>query len=444
MKKTISIFSTLIFLFGCQNWLDISQNSQIDTKSSLSLSEEIIIQAIDDLWYTVHQDTKVSSHHPDLLSISPINTHSVKSTDSGYSQSYIVNFTDDKGFAIVNIDGMGACVLALTESGNLNSSLLFNKTVSFDSEEEQFYYKYIENLILKKEAENNALRSQRQLTKAQTESTTWYTDTIVYPIVHVKWGQEYPFNMSMPAVPSSLSGFGPTSPFRGRHAVGCVTIAAMQIAVATEHPYSFSVNNQSIDSYLFSDISFYGNYSQYNYNTYDASVSDYMKTKTEVLANLMYNFNLMINATFKDDGSTSAHSLNAMNYLDYLDHSRYGSLDLEECPYGNFSYHPVIFSMLNAGKPLIVDGWEEVFTGIFIGHSWVIDGYMKQHQIGLDNEIHSRKLVHFNWGWHGKYDGYYHNAALGDRDYTDTSYDPDPSPVFSLYDFNDYICCYIY
>lgn len=440
MKKLFFVFIALFAIGSCQKALVTEQRN--NTTASFAITNDVI-RSINDFYEDITPNTKSYHRQPKILSISQIGKPSVKSSEYDNLPSYLVNFTNDDGFAIVAITGNGPCVLAFTESGNLDGSKLFNSAEHFDCEEEQFYYSFLENLLATSQLEQ-AICKQPPITKAQEEVNVWYTDSIVYPLVHIKWGQEYPFNMSMPTVPSTLNGFGPTSPYRCRHAVGCVIIAAMQIAVATEHPYSFTVNNQSIDSYLFSDISFYGNYSQYDFDNYDSSVSDYMKAKTENLADLLYQFGVMIGATPQSNGMTSAYSINAMNYLDYLDHTRYGSMDLVDCPNGIYAYRPAIFAALDEGKPLIVDGWDQIFPNYYVGHTWVIDGYMAQHKTGNDNDIYVRKLVHFNWGWHGKYDGYYHNSAVGDRDYVDSSFDPDPTPASSIYTFNFNTQCYTY
>lgn len=440
MTKHIVLFLSLTIVIACQKSPTTTYNSDSYDATFFAVSSDIL-SAIDDFWADINPPTKSTQTRPDIASIVPISTPLVKSNQPEFSPSYLINFTNNSGFSIVAIEDSGSpSVLALTESGTIDGDKLFNKEAEYNFDEERILYCYIEDMLAAFHSTQNKVNHP---TKA-LGSSTWYTDTIAYPIVHVKWGQAYPFNMSMPTVPDTLTSFGPSSPYRGRYAVGCTIIAAMQIAIATEHPYGFMVNNQPIDSYLFSDISFYGNYSLYDYNTYDSSVSDYMKAKTELLSNLLHAFGVSIGADYKPNGATGAWPLDAMNYLDYLDHARYGAIDYLPCPMGGFSTYPII-TMLNAGKPIMVSGYRAVTPTTTSGHTWIIDGYMKQHRIGLDDDIYTRHIVHFNWGWHGLYDGYYYNSSISNRVCTDVSYDPNTTPVpSSSYNYNLDTYCLIY
>ena len=71
--------------------------------------------------------------------------------------------------------------------------------------------------------------------------------------------------------------------------------------------------------------------------------------------------------------------------------------------------------MLQENKPVFMSA----MSGIDRGHSWVVDG-AKCSSSNPDNY-----LLHFNFGWRGKSNGYFSPTCLNPakaEEYTDTSY----------------------
>lgn len=49
-------------------------------------------------------------------------------------------------------------------------------------------------------------------------------------------------------------------------------------------------------------------------------------------------------------------------------------------------------------------------------HGWVIDGYMKRELVGPEGDVlDSQYLLHFNWGWNGKNNGYFDTGIIDTR-----------------------------
>lgn len=413
----ILLFTSLLLYCSCDSKQVLIINKPFYNND---LQEEVANEVIS-LWLQINCQEKTKYiNTPTVVSLESIVIPTVKSNQQCYPIAYVVKL-DNNGSALVKIQNGQPIVIAITDTGCFDSNKFFNSDCLFENKEEKILYNLLEECLFFNVCNNSSDKEEIIRNNGESNSV-WYTDTIVHPIVHTKWDQAYPFNMCMPYVPSTAIGFGPLSGYRGRHAVGCVITAAMQIMVASEHPYSINANGQSYDLYPFKEVSDYNNYELFICNTYDTLVPQYLQTKTQQLAYLLRYSNDFIGASYNPSGSTGASVLSVMNYMAYLDQQRYGNFDFHTKPQGNLSGTPEVYPMINQGKPLIIEGFQ-YFPNYTIGHAWIIDGYLKQHLWDYDNELHTRKFVHFNWGWHGKYDGYYRNTAINQRYIRDSVYD---------------------
>lgn len=72
-------------------------------------------------------------------------------------------------------------------------------------------------------------------------------------------------------------------------------------------------------------------------------------------------------------------------------------------------YDPfIVENRLKCGCPVYIQG-----ASSSSAHAWVIDGLMRQRRQSLANgSIQVRTLMHCNWGWEGRYDGYYTSSVF--------------------------------
>lgn len=441
------LFLAAFLLAGCFKSLTPSYPVQDKSNSSL---ESIAIQAADDLWSNLHfgKNTKTNSSLG-IESIAPVSLPSELSDTYPTDSIFIINYCNDAGFSLVAADRDEADVLALIESGSLDDQKLFQENVQYEFEGEQIVYNYIESLIYNYSIDNK--RKSRRLPRTRLnpgeEYNVWYTDSIIHPLVHYKWDQTYPFNSYMPAVPDTLTAFGPTSFYRGKHAVGCVIVAAMQMVVATNHPSTMIIDSFTYQMNSFSGVSMYYNYTLFKPNNYDTSVGPRLKVKTQQLACLLRYFGDSIGAIHKPNGATSASCTNAMNFLSSLDSERYDSWSMDDCLLGYVGNKTALFNMMSAGKPAIIEGSRIVSPAdtTKVGHAWLVDGYLRRHLTRPDDDVFTSHYVHFNWGYQGKYDGYYLNTKISDRLEQDITYDTNPASVSSNsknYNINTHVYLY--
>lgn len=207
------------------------------------------------------------------------------------------------------------------------------------------------------------------------------------PLIQTKWNQGYPFNSADPY---------------GRN-LGCVTIAIAQIMKYYMFPYEYD-------------------WSQMPNNTSSTELSSFL-------------FGLRRDLNIDDDGG--GYIANGLNYLSA---KGYGY---------NFVSHriqPTIASILRQ-EPVIMRGTDEQRDSI--GHAWICDGYRKvcptteyrlylltfyngepdaMEQYVVNSTYYpdyDTYYMHMNWGWGGRYDGYFLEDDIETPNYNFTEFRKD-------------------
>lgn len=205
---------------------------------------------------------------------------------------------------------------------------------------------------------------------------------VVGPLLTTTWNQEAPYNTLCP------TWFGePTM-------AGCVPTAVAQILNYYRWPV---VPRDSITYYcheLLRDISADFSQSRYDYDKMPSALTD-SSTEEQIhqVAKLMYDCGVALQAEFWTT-NTGAKTNNVepalVKYFRYEDdiHSMLRQNDTIE-------WDATIRHELDEGRPVYYAG-----TGNSGSHAFVCDGY------------DTNGLFHFNFGWGGKYDGYYRTGAI--------------------------------
>ena len=213
----------------------------------------------------------------------------------------------------------------------------------------------------------------------------------VDPLISTMWGQGFPYNMYCPKE-------CPT---------GCVTTAATQVMKYNEWP----VKGQGT---VFTYVPF-GDFDglryevdlgeEYQYDKMKDFYSEHLSQDngSEVAA-LMYHVGLSVKSMYEFGGTgsyneTLCHGLRSNMGYPY-------AVTLDRDRFTQEEWMDMIFSSLNAGKPIIYGGSDETYTG----HEFVLDGY------------DSSGKVHVNWGWNGDANGFFDLTPLVVYHYYDFSY----------------------
>jgi uncharacterized repeat protein (TIGR02543 family) len=243
----------------------------------------------------------------------------------------------------------------------------------------------------------------------------------VDPLLKTKWNQNAPFNDLCPA-----DSAGPN----GHCYTGCVATVMAQVMNYWEHPV------KGIGSYSYTPNSHpeYGTqYANFGNTTYDwDNMKDYYSrgyTDAEALAvaTLMYHCGVSLGSNYGPNG-TSARLIYVPTMLSHYFKFSSSAVYRTKSSGGNIQYSDsqwieMLKQDLNLGRPLPYRGIRDEGNS---SHAFVCDGYDEND------------YFHFNWGWSGRYNGFFMIGALNpQRNDTENTnnrgYNIDNAAVFNCY-----------
>ncbi|MDR0891123.1 MAG: C10 family peptidase [Mediterranea sp.] len=344
-----------------------------------------------------YKEKKIVSHY--TLG-QPTGTTLTRSANGEVGSPYvhIFNFEDNEGFAILSGDKRTAPIFAITDTGTLpEGGVVDNPGLAvFLANAEDSYNFSIANY-------NN---------KATTR--TLATDTVysnwrlfirkTKGLSFNDWGQGFPYNDLAPVIDGQKAY------------TGCVATATAIIMAFYEYPSS----NDGY-TYNWSDMV---NQMQYPIDT-DCSNPATRAQIARLFQQISISKNLDISFGIGADGSGTQSSY-IPRTLRNFGYSNGGS-------YGGYN-ETTITNELMSGYIAAVSGYaaktvkKKKFLGITIstrttysrGHTWVLDALMKRERTRtilnnnttISSDTETEYLVHCNWGWDGKDNGYYYSGAF--------------------------------
>lgn len=282
---------------------------------------------------------------------------------------YVINF-EPEGWALLAADDRIKPVLAYSLTGKftVNESLISPETRYWiDNYREQIHSVIKENKLPKNKDWNKWLEGNEIQLKSASSS--------VSPLLSVTWNQNTGWNRFCPEDEE-----GP-----GGHAyVGCVAVAMAQAMTVVKYPAQPQGKNSYVHDKYGTIYLNYDNEAPYNWNEMPANSAN------DENARLLYHCAVAVNMDFGPDGSGSLSSRVAGALKEHFGYT--GEVKYFKRFDSDFEWKSLLKSELNKGNVLIYSG--DPGTGD-PGHSFNIDGY----------DIND--YFHFNWGWSGKYNGYY-------------------------------------
>ncbi len=203
----------------------------------------------------------------------------------------------------------------------------------------------------------------------------------VGPLVKTKWNQAPYFNSQCP-------GNSPT---------GCVATAMAQIMKYWNYPATGS-GFHSYNHNRYGTLSANFGSTTYQWNAMPNTLSG----NNSAVATLMYHCGVSVDMDYSPQ-SSGAYVISDMSPVqhcsEYALKTYFGYKKsirgVERIDYSQSQWINLLKNELNAGRPMLYAGF-----GSGGGHAFVCDGY--------DNNDY----FHFNWGWGGSFDGYFHINAL--------------------------------
>lgn len=207
----------------------------------------------------------------------------------------------------------------------------------------------------------------------------------VAPMLHTEWDQNDPYNYYTP------TSWGQKTP------TGCVATAMSQIMKYFNWPSSINSNLAYYDEKSFKHLSMPTSSTTFNWSQMidNYTTQNYTAAQRDAVARLMQAAGYSVEMQYGMDSSGAYNSdvagalAKVFDYdkaLSYRERGWYSASEWDEMVYGN---------LINCG-PVYYAG-----TGPDGGHAFVCDGYRA-----------SDGMYHFNWGWSGTSDGYFHLNAL--------------------------------
>ena len=289
-------------------------------------------------------------------------------TPDGEPAFYVLNRENEKGFVIIAADDRAYTVLGYSDSGSWDENDL------------------PDNLRAWLEGYKEELATIDRIPETSMKQTEEKTYTPVAPICKTQWNQSAPYNNACPSYQS------------GHAAAGCVAIAASQIMKYHAYPahgvgsHSYKWVNENGDSITLSADFANTTYDWTNMlSTYNSTAT---QTQKDAVATLIHQCGVACDMNYGKSSSatTSTMARELINTFSYDKSIR----PLYKDYAGESTLLDAIQADLLAGRPVLMRGR----TVKDEGHAFVGDG------------IDADGLVHINWGWGGKSDGYYRLSAL--------------------------------
>lgn len=215
--------------------------------------------------------------------------------------------------------------------------------------------------------------------KVCPEGSQWRITETVNPMLTTLWDQYQPFNNLCPKL-------GPNKDLQAP--AGCVTCSVAQFLAYHEFPSGLT-DYKAIKNIKSSE------------NRLNTGTSEEEQLAARFIADISTE-DLLDVWHVEFAGATYALAtpfavVRTLKALGYENVDLHFGLDVER-----------IVSSLQKGNPVIASA-----MGIRASHGWVIDGYMKRELVSQGGRVlDSQYLLHFNWGWNGKNNGYFEPGII--------------------------------
>ena len=291
---------------------------------------------------------------------------------------YVFNNGDNRGFTIVSGDDLLPEIVGYSDRGTFTSE---NMPVQLKDFLDGYKHMVADLLSGDSHAKSVVMERNNQLLTAPGSSPvhTPLLGTIV-------WDQGSPFNNLTPMK-------------NGAHSVtGCVATALAQIMAYYKYPsalmedipaYTTSTNGYEMPSISKGQIYDWDNI----LDTYLNS-SEYNDTQALAVAKLMLHVGCALKTNYGNSGSGANSSTAGEVLAKYFGYDPDNTTSISRKDVTQQEWNNIIYGELEALRPVLVSGSNS------IGHAFICDG------------SDSNGLFHINWGWGGRYNGYFDITTL--------------------------------
>ena len=373
MKK-VFLFIMLLGCFGCSQ--DEEPLLPVYSNTDISNSYQLITKLASEFANSIERVTRNQSTllTSSIYALKRSDFEMFTRSDISYeipddTIMYAINFSGDRGFALVTVEKPYPEVVAYIEHGS------FNPTEKNQNRGFQMFMNNLYSYMSVRNAISNSFDSS-----FINPNQIWEIDTLARPLLTTTWCQIEPYNAYCPLKPDSVNHYD----------VGCVAVATAQIVAFHEYPFSYNghyFNWQSIK---------------------EESEPLYTNDKVSV-AWLMADIGRLVDMQY-DPNWSHTNSNKVAKCLDSLGYHHTGMVD--------YDFQTCMEEFL-ANRPVYIKG--SVEDSVNSGHAWVVDGGIVRSMYitapdsnGILDKVRikTQRLIHCNWGQRGRYDGYYLSDAM--------------------------------
>lgn len=298
---------------------------------------------------------------------------------------YVLNFTNDQGFAIVPYGIPDADIICVTTKGQYNG-----KTTGVSGFDE-----YVREITQQLIASRNVDTIQ---INRDSSSGSDYTTTTVNPIIPVSWQQYAPFNWYC------------SSPYNSSIPCGCIALSIAQALSSFSYPE---------DVYL--------SYTPYVSSPLELNWEDMLSHNSSVCTYGQCDICNMKAFLLREIGQRTNMSYNTWGSFTGINSIKPCLLSLGTYCNDPCSFYPQpITNSLDLGRPVIVCS---IYENTNTGHAWNIDGYQytktTHYQYDISGLLTGTSktetwYMYFKYGDNGNYDGLYlcYQQITGTGSYT--------------------------
>lgn len=307
----------------------------------------------------------------------------------GYSEFFIFNNTNGKGYVIIAADDCVMPVLAYSfENSFVPETLPPSMKAWLDGYAEQI------SMAVQSKATATAEIKENWDCLYQGKSLPVKSEKAVQPLVKTRWNQSPYYNDKCPYDYNDGS----------RTVTGCVATAMAQILKYWSYPTHGYGSHSYVPSSHPEYGTLYADFSAVNYQW--SSMPNSVSSTNNAVATLMYHCGVSVNMDYGISGSpdygSSAYIIDNGNdrpcaeialksYFDYKSSLR----NVVKSDYSDSQWISILKNELDNGRPMMYGGF-----GNSGGHAFICDGY------------NNNNYFHFNWGWGGACDDYFYINSL--------------------------------
>lgn len=405
MQKFYSFIGAIAMLgfSACETASFSTENDAVSTESHVVSEAQALESLANALAVIDGPGTRASGNPRTVQCVTPVlrpgsARSTTRSLDSQDKIAYIVQFDEGEGSAILAADDRLEPVIAIYDThkaSEIDLIMEVNTPENWRNEENLYVEEDDEYLLGATDSEiplKDLPSVDQQIISDYLKATDyggavydvegeWELADYVRPMLTTKWHQDWPFNDLTP----------------GHYPAGCVAIAVAQIMAYHEYPRDYC-NWPLVKKY--EQMLEQGNTSANINFGLACSELAVMAVRIGQGCNMSYNYFFS-----KQSFTTPKKAKQFLRNIGYYGTKR-------EIGYDS----GLIVSKLKAGCPVFIGA----MTDNWRGHAWVIDGYATYVRTVdtycasnlIDTKVQKRLLLHCNWGWSGRHNGYFANGAF--------------------------------